>query len=506
MGMAASQGRLLFMTARISNNEFEQQAVAYSKQRLADDSQEANDQYLEALQQTEYQVLTGYYGDTAQYEAVSYNILTGFNNVAQSKQYIISDNRGRIVVPAAIAQAFENSKHNYNLFLETVESSQGNHFTQVSEENITEGIVHDAWDKYLSSINRGDVNGIYADEVTSANKLRHIVGFSYNEVASGDSATDYVTYNTSFIGSGAKRVYLNKDKDNNYYYNNYKVEVESYIDANGLTQYAAYFQATEEPQENSEKWYLNEIQVEASGNDFIFKDSNGNRIQEDSNGNIYVEKQDFNLNNTVNVVNNATTNRGTASATTEKNILFYEGGTPEQRQLYDYAMALNKKFATQYKPNATKLTYDADKVQYYKNIFNEMTTKGYTTYDDMIKDKYINTEAESETTPFASNEWLVRYVKQGKFVISFYSKNDESFIKTTLDDDESIVNKEDKSKMAIAEQIYQTHMDKIEAEDKRFDMELTKLESEHSALVTEYDSVAKVISKNVEKSFGIFNA
>ena len=127
--------------------------------------------------------------------------------------------------------------------------------------------------------------------------------------------------------------------------------------------------------------------------------------------------------------------------------MFYEGGTPEQRQLYDYAMALNKKYATQYKPNSTKLTYDADKVQYYKNIFNEMTTKGYTTYDDMIKDKYINTEAESETTPFASNEWLVRYVKQGKFVISFYSKNDESFIKTTLDDDESIVNKELKQKI-----------------------------------------------------------
>ena len=36
MGMAASQGRLLMMTARLSNNEFEQQCVAYSKQRLAD--------------------------------------------------------------------------------------------------------------------------------------------------------------------------------------------------------------------------------------------------------------------------------------------------------------------------------------------------------------------------------------------------------------------------------------------------------------------------------------
>ena len=115
MGMAASQGRLLFMTARISNNEFEQQCVAYSKQRLADDSQEANDQYLEALQKTQYQVLTGYSGDSPQYEAVSYNILTGFNNVAASKQYIVSDNTGKIIVPEEIAKVFENSKHSYNI-------------------------------------------------------------------------------------------------------------------------------------------------------------------------------------------------------------------------------------------------------------------------------------------------------------------------------------------------------------------------------------------------------
>ncbi|MDY6363853.1 MAG: hypothetical protein SPL73_03080, partial [Cyanobacteriota bacterium] len=94
MGMAASQGRLLFMTARLSNNEFEQQCVAYSKQRLADDSQTANDQYLEALSATQYQVITGYSGDTPTYEPVTYNQLTGLGNVATGKQYIVSDNTG----------------------------------------------------------------------------------------------------------------------------------------------------------------------------------------------------------------------------------------------------------------------------------------------------------------------------------------------------------------------------------------------------------------------------
>ena len=97
-------------------------------------------------------------------------------------------------------------------------------------------------------------------------------------------------------------------------------------------------------------------------------------------------------------------------------------------------------------------------------------------------------------------------LKQGKLSISFYSSTDKAFVATSLDDDESITEKENKSKMAIAEQAYNNHMDKIESEDKRFDMQLAKLDAEHTALQTEYESVAKVISKNVEKSFGTFNA
>ena len=60
MGMAASQARLLTITARLSNNEQEQQSVAYSKQRLAEDSNQINQQYLDAMSKTKYQILTGY--------------------------------------------------------------------------------------------------------------------------------------------------------------------------------------------------------------------------------------------------------------------------------------------------------------------------------------------------------------------------------------------------------------------------------------------------------------
>ena len=117
--------------------------------------------------------------------------------------------------------------------------------------------------------------------------------------------------------------------------------------------------------------------------------------------------------------------------------IFYEGSTAEQRQLYDYAMAISEKYA-----NSSSLTYDADKVQYYTNIYNQMTTKGYTTFQEMVDNKYINTvgstennassNVNDETGAFKSDEWLVNLLKQGKLSISFYSSTDKAFVAITI--------------------------------------------------------------------------
>ena len=124
----------------------------------------------------------------------------------------------------------------------------------------------------------------------------------------------------------------------------------------------------------------------------------------------------------------------------------------------------------------------------------------------MIKEGYMNATETNENKAFMDDQWLITQLKQGKLTIAYYSAVDKAFVKTTLDDDESITEKEDKAKIKLAEQAYNTSMDRIEKEDKMFDLQLNKLESEHSALQTEYESVAKVISKNVEKSFSTFNA
>lgn len=44
----------------------------------------------------------------------------------------------------------------------------------------------------------------------------------------------------------------------------------------------------------------------------------------------------------------------------------------------------------------------------------------------------------------------------------------------------------------------------LSAKEKMYDMELTQINTEHSAVKTEYDSIKSLVSDNVDKSFNVF--
>jgi len=68
-----------------------------------------------------------------------------------------------------------------------------------------------------------------------------------------------------------------------------------------------------------------------------------------------------------------------------------------------------------------------------------------------------------------------------------------------------IVSKEDEIAIAIAEVKYKKEITEIENKDKKYDQDLKKLDTEHNALQTEYESIKEVISKNTERSFKAFS-
>ena len=117
MGLAAGQARLLSITARLSDNEHSSQALAYSKQRLADSAQQITTEYNEALDATKLTVLTGFNGSVPNYTDISYGLMTGLNTVACGKQYVVTDNKGKILVSNGMKTLFESSNGSINDFL-----------------------------------------------------------------------------------------------------------------------------------------------------------------------------------------------------------------------------------------------------------------------------------------------------------------------------------------------------------------------------------------------------
>ena len=160
MGMAASQARLLSITARLTDNEHSGQAISYSKIRLANQTEEANKEYLEALKATKLTVLTGFNGAEEVYTDISYALITGYNTVANSSQYIVTDKKGAVLVTKQQADAFEAGNGDFNIFLAELGYSQSP-FEVTAASTLPEDqqkklvayqMVHEAWDKYLTSV------------------------------------------------------------------------------------------------------------------------------------------------------------------------------------------------------------------------------------------------------------------------------------------------------------------------------------------------------------------
>lgn len=483
MGMAASQARLLSITARLSNNEMEQQSIAYSKQRLSDNSEQINDAYLDALNKTKYQVLTGYNNSEANYADLTYNQITGCNTVANGKQYLVKDKEGKVLVNSAVAKAYDNNNGDFNRFLRDMGYTQSD--IDVSKVTESKEAVHEAWDKYLASVGKS----------IDDNDGEHILGFDYTSF-SKDSYDGYPTYDTAYAATkDGQNIDLFKDS-NGYYKERYALEARTVENDDGTTSTVVCYQ-TEDQQGTDDYNVVNDVTYNKETKKFTYKNQEGNDVEVDA---LYADPSE-------NLISESYKNYLTKQAdgsfvseggtsydvTKSSKALNFEGTTTAQRELYDYAVAITEAYYNdKVSGTSQNLKYDKEKVNYYKNIFNEMRASGFTT-----------TQNETNLKEY---DWFVKQLKAGNLVLSYYSTSEKSFINTTLDDDSSIIEKEDKSAMAIAEQEYQTRMDKLESQDKQFDLQLNKLESEHNALQTEYDSVKKVISNNVEKSFSIFNA
>ena len=538
MGLAAGQARLLSITARLTDNENSAQALSYSKQRLADQAEQVNAEYIAALDATKLTVLTGFNGSVPNYTDISYGLMTGYNTVACAKQYVVTDQKGRILVTAAVKNAYEASNGDINKFLEKMTVNGKTGFSQVDiDVNSDEGEqkIHEAWDKYITSVGTyfPDIEHDFSNEdvqfslvnddfpIVNITARKYSANFVNND-GNGNKIFDDLDLNAT--------ISMNQELDANgvpvvksYEYTTIRYYENNTVDdnllrtenANGTFDTVVYnfdynnkkYQLSYKPWLNVDEKYLVNLDGKYPVEYYlhVYDETLATTRPADPWTKTGVtQPQNVLVNNTADVGDSPYVQNQTYENTDivlEQYPLNYDGTTKEQRELYDYAVALTRaKYVTSPDPKPNAIVDDpenADIVTYLKNIFNQMKTFGYVTSEDAFH--------LEEKDSIKDNTWFEDNLKKGKLLLKAFSSTEKDFVTTTLSDDTAIQEVEDERKLALAEAKYTQDMTALESKDQKFDLELKKLDTEHSALQTEYDSLKSVVDKNVEKSFNIFS-
>lgn len=446
--MAASQARLLSITARLTNNENSGQSISYSKQRLADQTQQITNEYNEALNTTKLTVLTGFNGSDATYTDISYDTMTNKQMAANAKQYVVTDTKGRILVTEDIANAYKQSAGNYNQFLAKLGYSQSDMTVQnvaslsATDKQDAAQKIHEAWDKYFASVgiecSDDEHKGIYDDGTYR---------FKWNNV----------------LDTNDKGEYLDKDG---------KVITADEAKTKGYSSvgsgYASWAVLGDDGKPTGE---YNPINYEGTTDESR-------------------ELYDY------------------AMAITEAFMRTDESLTADQKnnnQSFDpssYQLALdagNKADLNYYKNIFSKMQSSG----YFTYTNTPATAK-----DDPEHYKYASvgtgTAGNVQKSPLKDNTVFEAALRDGSLRLEYYSTTSKSFKTTTISEDNCIQEVSDERAIARAESKYNQDMADLENQDKKLDLELKKLDTEHSALQTEYDSVKNVVDKNVESSFKTF--
>lgn len=441
MGMAASQARLLSITARLSDNEQNGQALSYAKERLADKTEQITTEYNNALSATKLQICTGYSDGAASFTDISFNSLTSPQVVsALGKQYIATNAKGQVLVTEAVADAFVKAKGSINEFLGALhysvsdvdpavkvnstapaDATEKTRFLETQKD--IKQAIHEAWDKYFNSVGMSEYYGSYMPDGEQVDDK-----WTFAYVETGDE-----------IGQGYATITFN-----------------------GNTEVLNYSGATEEQL----KLYNYAVSLTES----YYSIGDGGYKAHD-------------------LTATCSHNNGDGTKTVYDNKTAYD---KNNNAMIDYYTNLFNKMATSGFYTYTKTTGKT----------TDPTNGRHYIY---AADLYAGAPSQTTTgTPIDDPNTFEQYLKSGELLLETFSKTAGKFVSTSLSEDGCIQEVKDETAIAIAQANYEQDLKDVERLDSRYDLQLRRLDTEHNTLQQEYESVKGVIQKNVEKSFGTF--
>ena len=378
MGMSASQARLLSLTARMHDIEFQAQGLQYSKLDLVDLKNDVYEEYMDVLDSTKYQMSvvtpTG-----KEFQDVTYkNMIMSNLNAVHSMYTITNSSTGQIVLPEQIASKLGPDPRNVDQIRSSISPVKSDGTEKTVDEKLNEYLLAVAKRRLYPSGKDKNGNALTTDD-------------SY--IAAMKSDGNYTYWRAQYFQEFPDKEDFLKVVAKNYLYSG-RIDLDSDEDY------------INEMKRDGNYNYWNGIYYQIIGYD----DENGNPIA----------------------------GRGFCAISQEKAV--------DRDWLAD---SLNSGEYQLFKMSNEVISFtDANKNNQKVNIFAETSMA-----------------VDTELTEVA---------------------NEELIAKATVK--------------------YEKAIEDIDVKDTKFDMQLAKIDAEHNALKTEYDSVKQIVSKNIDRSFKTFNA
>ena len=572
--MAASQARLLSITMRLTSNEFQSQMISNSKTRLANETQAASEEYMEALNATKLQYV--YYDDNG--ERTNYDLTASTLLYYQplKNQYALVNRAGQTMVNHGDATTFQQA-NNLDEFLELNDCIEVKEWQEPNPE-------YENWknrepqktDKEFYDVSISTDTELYQNFRTASKScydagisgpggsgcyrhvLAHLLDYVHDPSQTDcfDSSAYPKQYDTTI--PGLHIVISSSQISGAAMHNSTNSEMISEVSdiiCNGRD--GETLMTPDLTDTNSFKYVSTDSASGTSTYEYIYTDENG--IEQS------IEYKTFHTGDaTIDALLSNTKQDGSLKTMKEKIIdLFYVTAFSytldfdnvlkpalENFQV-DMMLALKEEKFNQQKfddaynkwlaeePDefldmSENIILDPDKTEWYTNLWYRMNgayddeelmqSAGDSDYNnhDVFHEKYFDkTEAsqqswvEFDDTLINSSEWLRFALESGEVTLEKVVFNEDYDTTTELENKTwtavawssttDIVEVEDELAITRAEVKYNQAMREIQAKDKEYDNDIKKLDTEHNALQTEYDSIKSVMDKNMERSFKAFS-
>ena len=207
MGMAASQARLLSITTRLSDNELRSQLINNSKMRLATESSQVSENYINALNEAQY-MFTNYDADNkASYQELTFNSLTAYNEY--NNQYGVSNSAGQILVSEKDGKIFEQADGDLETFLKSYGlENRTTYFEELAKHEVngkvqlgTETNIDGTTTTYYSKYSAAEIETIYNGDVEDGGD--HV---GYANAMQSTGFNEYLKLETKYLD--AKEAYF----------------------------------------------------------------------------------------------------------------------------------------------------------------------------------------------------------------------------------------------------------------------------------------------------------